>query len=127
MSCLAPPTFKDPNDGSFVSGGRLGGMSGAGFEAFAAGRQSGGGDGMTGAGFGACSFAAGTAGTGDNGTDKGDALCAAAAARGFRLAVIWAMLQRSRGSRSSACCAICRNGCGKIGRGTCRGGGGDGL
>src|SRR5256884_1601968 len=81
MSCLAPPTFKDPNDGSFVSGGRLGGMSGAGFEAFAAGRQSGGGDGMTGAGFGACSFAAGTAGTGDNGTDKGDALCAAAAAR----------------------------------------------
>src|SRR5439155_824236 len=38
---------------------------------------------------------------------------AAAAARGFRLAVIWAMLQRSRGSRSSACCAICRNGCGR--------------
>src|SRR5207249_9087528 len=72
MSCLAPPTFKDPNDGSFVSGGRLGGMSGAGFEAFAAGRQSGGGDGMTGAGYPGGAPAASSAGTDYNGITKDD-------------------------------------------------------
>src|SRR5215472_19187373 len=113
MSRLAPPTVKDPNDGSLLSGGKIGGSNGAGFGAFAAGGEKGRWGAMTGAGFGACGLAGGTAGAGENGTDKGDALCAAAAARGFRLAAIWAMLQRSRGSRSSACCAICRNGWGR--------------
>src|ERR1700746_2842990 len=88
MSRLAPPTVKDPNDGSLLSGGKIGGSYGAG-----------------GGGF--------VAGGGDNATERGAALGAAAAARGFRLAAIWAMLQRSRGSRSSACCAICRNGWGR--------------
>src|SRR5207248_6735897 len=141
MSRFAPPTFQlsgngalpsggitgraDP--GAFASGGRMGGITGAGgagdagFGALAAGGEKrgrlgagagGGGGGTKGAGFGACSFAAGTAGTGGTGTNNGDALCAAAAARGFRLAAIWAMLQRSLGSRSRACWAMSRNGCG---------------
>src|SRR5262252_7797634 len=44
-----------------------------------------------GAGGGACIFAAGTAGTGDSGTETGDALCTAAAARGFRRASMLAI------------------------------------
>src|SRR5690349_19736641 len=59
----------------------------------------------------ACSFAAGIAGTVDCGIDAGDALCAAAAARGFKQAVMLSMVQRSLGSGSSAWRAISRNGC----------------
>src|SRR5215831_21319143 len=116
MSRFVPPTFKDSNDSPFANGGTIGGMTGtggAGFAALAAGGTRGGGAAMTGADFGTCSFAAGTAGMDENGADKADALCAAAAARGFRLALMRATLQRSQGSRSSACCAISRNGCGR--------------
>ena len=55
------------------------------------------------AGRGACNFGPGTAGA-------EDALCAAAAARGFKLASIWAMVPRRRGSGSSAWRAISRKG-----------------
>src|SRR5215472_14822595 len=103
MSRFAPPTFNDSNDRPFANGGTIGGMTGTGGAAFAAlagGGTRGGGAAMTGADFGTCSVAAGTSAMDDNGKDKADALCAAAAARGFRLALMRAMLQRSRGSRS---------------------------
>ena len=73
-----------------VGGGMIGGAGGGAIV------------GESGAGRGACSLAAGTAGTVDCGMDTGDALCAAAAARGFRLAAMLAMVQRSLGSGSSA-------------------------
>ena len=106
MAGFGALTFSGCGEGALAGGGTsgvtLGGAGGAGFGAFAMGATGGAG----GAGFGACSLAAGTAGIGDNGTDKGEALCAAAAARGFKLAVILEMVQRSLGSRSSACRAM---------------------
>ena len=60
------------------------------------------GGGAIGADLEACSFEAGTAGTVDCGIDAGEALWAAAAARGFKLDSMFAMVQRRRASGSSA-------------------------
>src|SRR5437660_11820733 len=66
---IAGGTFAEGTSGGGTTGGTT--ARGAGFGAFAKVAIGG----AIGAGFGgACSFAAGTAGIGDNGTDKGDAL-----------------------------------------------------